>query len=101
MVLTATADADGPDQRVVFTLTINSDGSWSFDLKDQLDHVDNGLNDEHFALRTHAGGPDQRVVFTLTINSDGSWSFDLKDQLDHVDNGLNDENFALRTNAGG
>ena len=55
-VLTATADAGGPDQRVVFTLTVNADGSWSFDLKDQLDHVDNGLNDENFALRTNAGG---------------------------------------------
>jgi T1SS-143 domain-containing protein len=55
-VLTATADAGGPDQRVVFTLTVNADGSWSFDLKDQLDHVDNGLNDENFAIRTQAGG---------------------------------------------
>ena len=55
-VLTATADAGGADQRVVFTLTVNADGSWSFDLKDQLDHVDNGLNDENFALRTDAGG---------------------------------------------
>ena len=55
-VLTATADAGGPDQRVVFTLTVNPDGSWSFDLKDQLDHVDNGLNDENYELRTSADG---------------------------------------------
>ena len=32
--LTATAGA-----RMVFTLTVNGDGSWSFDLEDQLDHV--------------------------------------------------------------
>ncbi len=50
-VLTATADS-----RVVFTLTVNADGSWAFDLKDQLDHVDNGSNDENTALRTNASG---------------------------------------------
>ena len=34
-VLTAMAG-----DRVVFTLTVNADGSWAFDLDDQLDHVD-------------------------------------------------------------
>ena len=37
-------------------LTVNADGSWSFDLQDQLDHVDDGANDENFALRTSASG---------------------------------------------
>lgn len=36
--LTATAGS-GEDARVVFTLTVNEDGSWNFDLTDQLDHV--------------------------------------------------------------
>ena len=49
---TLTATAAG---RTVFTLTVNSDGSWSFDLDDQLDHTaasgDAGLN-----LRTNAAG---------------------------------------------
>ena len=36
--LTATAGA-GEDARVVFTLTVNENGSWHFDLTDQLDHV--------------------------------------------------------------
>ena len=50
---TLTASAGG---REVFTLTVNADGSWAFDLKDQLDHVDNGLNDENLQLRTSADG---------------------------------------------
>ncbi|MDO8958204.1 MAG: retention module-containing protein [Rhodocyclaceae bacterium] len=39
--LTATAGA-GEDARVVFTLTVNENGSWDFDLTDQLDHVPGG-----------------------------------------------------------
>src|SRR4029079_3496873 len=38
----------------VFTLGVNPDGSWSFDLQDQLDHV--AGNGENFALRTSADG---------------------------------------------
>ena len=41
--------------QVVFTLTVNADGSWSFDLDGQLDHVDDAPNAENFALRTTAG----------------------------------------------
>ena len=37
--------------RVVFTLTVNANGSWSFDLEDQLDHVA-GSGDAGFQLRT-------------------------------------------------
>jgi VCBS repeat-containing protein len=36
--LTATAGT-GEDARVVFTLTLNENGSWHFDLTDQLDHI--------------------------------------------------------------
>ena len=50
---TLTAEADG---RTVFTLTVNEDGSWEFDLDDQLDHVDDGNDDENMALRTSADG---------------------------------------------
>ena len=38
----------------VFTLTVNANGSWSFDLDDQLDHVDG--NGENLDLRTAADG---------------------------------------------
>ena len=31
---------------------MNADGSWTFDLDDQLDHVDDGANDENLLLRT-------------------------------------------------
>ena len=41
-VLTATAGSD-----TVFTLTVHQDGSWDFDLQDQLDHVDQ-LDPESF-----------------------------------------------------
>ena len=41
---------EGTD-RTVFTLTVNGDGSWSFDLKDQLDHVA-GSGDAGYLLRT-------------------------------------------------
>src|SRR6185312_11888926 len=37
--------------RTVFTLTVNGNGSWSFDLEDQLDHVA-GSGDAGFLLRT-------------------------------------------------
>lgn len=37
--LTATAGS-GEDARVVFTLEVEADGSWNFNLTDQLDHVD-------------------------------------------------------------
>ena len=40
----------------VFTLVVNHDGSWSFDLDDQLDHVDDGTNTENTALITSADG---------------------------------------------
>ena len=51
-IYTLTATAGG---RTVFTLVVNADGSWTFDLDDQLDHVDDGANDENFALLTSAG----------------------------------------------
>ena len=63
-VLTATAGG-----REVFTLTVNTDGSWSFDLKDQLDHVDDNMNDENWALQGSTatdGGIDLSKVLTAT-----------------------------------
>jgi T1SS-143 domain-containing protein len=50
---TLTATAGG---RTVFTLQVNPDGSWAFDLDDQLDHVDDDLNTENTALRTNLAG---------------------------------------------
>jgi T1SS-143 domain-containing protein len=51
-ILTA-IDSNG---QVVFTLTVNADGSWKFDLDGQLDHVDDAPNGENFRLRTDAAG---------------------------------------------
>ncbi|GEM_PF-1246485 len=49
-VLTATAGG-----MTVFTLTVNADGSYEFDLQDQLDHVDDGTDSENSALVTADG----------------------------------------------
>ena len=38
----------------IFTLQVNANGSWSFDLDDQLDHVEG--NGENLDLRTAADG---------------------------------------------
>lgn len=57
-VLTATAGG-----LTVFTLTVNADGSYEFDLQDQLDHVDDGTNRENMALRTSA--PDEEPVTSV------------------------------------
>ncbi|WP_183350735.1 retention module-containing protein, partial [Desulfoprunum benzoelyticum] len=46
--LTATAGVDG---NTVFTLVVNHDGTWSFDLDDQLDHIEDGDSEGDF-LRT-------------------------------------------------
>ncbi len=64
-VLTATADG-----RVVFTLTVNENGSWAFDLKDQLDHVANN-GDTGTTLRLVggdelAGGIDFSSIITAS-----------------------------------
>ena len=46
---------DDGGYRVVFTLDVNPDGSWYFDLQDQLDHVDDGSNSKNFDLITGQG----------------------------------------------
>ena len=51
-ISTLTATAGG---RTVFTLVVNADGSWTFDLDDQLDHVD-ASGDSGFNLITAADG---------------------------------------------
>jgi T1SS-143 domain-containing protein len=47
-----TASAGG---MTVFTLTVNADGSYDFDLQDKLDHVDDGTDSENSALVTTEG----------------------------------------------
>ncbi|MBI2256394.1 MAG: hypothetical protein HYU58_17355, partial [Proteobacteria bacterium] len=59
-VLTAKAGAN-----VVFTLTVNSDGSWAFDLQDQLDHV--AGNGENNALKLVGGGSVDAIDFSALI----------------------------------
>ena len=68
-VLTASTSTN-----VVFTLTVNANGSWSFDLRDQLDHIDNGLNDENFGLVGINGSTVPFLDFSSVIvarDSDG------------------------------
>jgi T1SS-143 domain-containing protein len=68
-VLTASSSTN-----VVFTLTVNPNGSWTFDLIDQLDHVDNGLNDENFDLVGINGSSVPLIDFSSIIiatDSDG------------------------------
>ena len=55
-VLTATTSAG-----TVFTLTVEENGDWSFDLDGPLDHVDNGLNDENTKLIEGDGSPTDSV----------------------------------------
>ncbi|HUP93820.1 MAG TPA: hypothetical protein VM164_02850, partial [Burkholderiales bacterium] len=59
---TLTASAGG---REVFTLKVNADGSWAFDLKDQLDHVAGG--GENTALRTVGGGSVGTIDFSEMV----------------------------------
>ena len=49
-VLTASAGGE-----TVFTLTVAADGSFSFELFRQLDHVDDGTNSANAALRVPGG----------------------------------------------
>ncbi|WP_292005005.1 DUF5801 repeats-in-toxin domain-containing protein [Chlorobium sp.] len=58
--LTATAGS-----RTVFTLTVNTDGTWIFDLEDQLDHVVTTTNpDEQTILQNSGGGSISYLNFT-------------------------------------
>ncbi len=59
---------EDPDTAPVFTLTITdpATGAWSFDLDDQLDHVDNNMNDENIELV--AGADKQSSVFGIDFS---------------------------------
>ena len=69
-VLTATADSGA---RTVFTLTVNTDGTWDFDLNDQLDHVDasgdtgTDLVFDPAGPSTIGGGIDFTAIVTASI----------------------------------
>jgi len=63
-VLTATAGAN-----TVFTLTVNTDGSWNFDLKDQLDHVA-GSGDAGTLLRTTVGSVPSIDFSSMIVATD-------------------------------
>lgn len=70
-ILTATA-GEGDDMRVVFTLTVDpDDGSWYFDLDDQLDHVDQSWADsaENYSLRTGAEWDGDESIIGLDLSS--------------------------------
>ncbi|MCB9958480.1 MAG: hypothetical protein H6843_07765 [Rhodospirillaceae bacterium] len=59
---TLTATANG---QTIFTLTINSDGSWSFDLDGQLDHTTAG--DDTTALALDGGGSVSSIDFSAVV----------------------------------
>ncbi|PLP58342.1 hypothetical protein CYK37_15670, partial [Mesorhizobium loti] len=55
----------------VFTLTVHADGSWNFDLQDQLDHVA-GSGDAGTLLRTSGGGSVPSIDFSsMIVGTDG------------------------------
>src|SRR5678815_156398 len=60
---TLTATAGG---RTVFTLQVNPDGSWAFDLDDQLDHVDDDLNTENLSL-IHISEPTRLLSISYAV----------------------------------
>ena len=62
--LTATAGLGGTE---VFTLQVNPDGSWTFDLDDQLDHVA-GSGDSGTAL-VSTGGPVPYIDFSSIVTA--------------------------------
>lgn len=62
--LVATAGQGGP---VVFTLKVEENGDWSFDLDDQLDHVDDPNDGQNFNLRTSP--QDQVGVSSIDLSS--------------------------------
>ncbi|NMM46753.1 hypothetical protein HH303_19885, partial [Rhodospirillaceae bacterium KN72] len=73
-VMTATADAGGTDERPVFTVTLNGDGTYTFELLDQIDHVDaNGENvgTLNFSL---SGTPSSDVVDAVSDYDDDAAS---------------------------
>ncbi len=84
-VLTASAGA-----RTVFVLTVNPDGTWTFDLQDQLDHVDTGANDENFGLRTSADGS------TSVLGIDFSSIIGATDSDGDSVSGLNQGSFSIQ-----
>ena len=78
-------------ERVVFTLTVNANGSWSFDLQDQLDHVPGG--GENAALQLAGGGSIASIDFskvltgtdydgdTVTGAASGSFTITVQDDI--------------------
>jgi len=54
---------------VVFTLQVNPDGSWFFDLKDQLDHVDDGTDSKNLELITGEDGESVSSVSAIDFSS--------------------------------
>lgn len=55
--------------RVVFTLQVNPDGSWYFDLQSQLDHVDAGTDSKNFDLITAGDGESVAGVPVIDFSS--------------------------------
>lgn len=58
----------GETPREVFTLTVKTDGSWSFQLLDQLDHTQDTPG-ENFELATFGGGSEPAIDFTQILTA--------------------------------
>jgi T1SS-143 domain-containing protein len=69
-VLTATADAGGANERPVFTVEINADGSYTFDLQDSLDHAA-GQGENALDLGFTLTATPNASVIAAAIDGDG------------------------------
>ena len=63
-ILQATA---GTDSRSIFTLTVNSGGTWSFNLNDQLDHVSGTGGDTSTTLQNGSAGTMGSLNFSSLV----------------------------------
>ena len=56
----------------VFTLTVDADGSFSFELLRQLEHIDDGTNSANVALRLAGGGSVNSIDFSSIVLAGGT-----------------------------
>ncbi|QEE43331.1 type I secretion C-terminal target domain-containing protein (plasmid) [Rhizobium sp. WL3] len=84
-------DAYGEGDRVVFKLTLNTNGSYAFELVDQLDHVKPGEGaNENFPLQPNVQAINFGAVINATdrdgdsVSLDGAFSIQVRDDIPTV-----------------